>query len=93
LASRQAPENLRDIESYTLQEWGELQWEEYEAALWQALESLGENSHLGRARDDLHRDVRVLVVRQHIIIYSVTADMVRVAPILHRSRDLRAALQ
>jgi plasmid stabilization system protein ParE len=29
-----ARNDLRDIESHTLQEWGELQWEEYEAALW-----------------------------------------------------------
>jgi toxin ParE1/3/4 len=88
-----ARNDLRDIESYTLQEWGELQWEANEATLWQALESLGDNPYLGRARDDLRLGARALIVRQYVIVYLINDDMVMVARILHRSRDLRTALE
>ena len=91
--ARRARSDLRDIESYTSQEWDESQWQSYEASLWQALESRGGNPYLGRARNDLRLNARALVVRQHVIVYEVTEQLVRVARIMHASRDLRAALR
>ena len=54
---------------------------------------LGENPRVGRARDDLRPGTRTLVAGQHVIVHEVTEQLVRVARIIHASRDLRAALR
>src|SRR3954451_11278459 len=90
-----APEARDDhehIQSYTLREWGEQQWEDYEAALDQALTTIGDNPHIGRRRDDLRPGVRSYVVRQHVIYYRITESAIILLRIRHGRSDPRRAL-
>jgi len=75
-----AQDDYADIRLYT------------EEALARALDALADNPLLGRARDDLRPGARTLRVREHVIVYDVTPDLVRVARILHGRRDLHRAL-
>lgn len=87
-----AQDDYADIHLYTEEAWGEAQWADYEEALVRALDALADNPLLGRARDDLRPGARTLRVREHVIVYDVTPDLVRVARILHGRRDLHRAL-
>ncbi len=84
---------MRDIEVYTLQQWGREQWESYEAVLHRALETLGATPDIGRARDDLRPGYRAYLVEQHVILYRVTATAVIVSRIVHGRMDARRALR
>ena len=75
-----------------MRQWGDQQWETYEAALLRALVALSEHPFLGRARDDLRPGARSFPVEQHLILYEVFEDMVRVARIIHGRMDARRAL-
>lgn len=88
-----ARDDLRDIELYTFAAWGERQWQAYEARLWQALESLGDNPGRGRTRDELVPGYRSLVVDQHVIFYQRLPTAIVVIRILHGHADARRALR
>jgi toxin ParE1/3/4 len=77
---------------YTLQQWGEEQLVEYEAAFNEAFTSLGEYPAIGRARDDLRPGCRSLLVGRHVIFYVVQRQSVRIIRILHSRMDARRAL-
>lgn len=87
-----AQDDYADIRLYTEDTWGEARWADYEGALVRALDALADNPQLGRARDDLRPGVRTLRFREHVIVYDVTDELIRVARILHGRRDLRRAL-
>lgn len=88
-----AETDLRDIEAYTLEQWGVEQWIAYEAALDQAFLAIGENPALGRARDEIRPGYRAHAVRQHLIVYRITRQAVVVIGIISARMDLRRALR
>ena len=90
--SRLAQEDYEDIQVYTVTTWGEEQWLRYEDALIQALEPLAVSPSRGQPRDELRAGARALRVREHVIIYEVTDESIKVARILHGRRNFSAAL-
>jgi toxin ParE1/3/4 len=91
--SPEAWDDLEDIAAYGLLSWGEAQPDRYLAGIDRALLLLGENPHLGRARDDLRQGYRNLLAGQHAIIYEITADAIQIVRILHNRMDFRRALR
>ena len=91
--SPEARQDLRDIEVYTLLEWGAEQWQIYEDRLWKSLMSLGNAPHQGRPRDELALGYRSLVVERHVIFYQVLSAQVSVVRILNGRMDARRALR
>ena len=77
---------------YTLQEWGEMQLVEYEAAFDRAFTMLGEHPTSGRARDDLRPGLRSFPVGRHVLYYAIRGRAVRILRILHSRMDARRAL-
>ena len=92
LLTPEAQDDFEAIRLYTRQEWGEQQEAIYQAAILQALATLGENPALGRPRRDLVADLRVYPVRQHLVYYRVAEEAVLVVRILHGRMDARRAL-
>jgi toxin ParE1/3/4 len=91
--SDQARDDQLNILVYSLNQWGEHQHDVYEAALDQALETLGAYPLIGRARDDLVPGYRSFPVERHVIYYYVTEAAVMVVRILHGRMDARRALR
>jgi plasmid stabilization system protein ParE len=57
-----------------------------------AFATVRDNPHIGKSRDDLMIDARGLVVRQHIILYTVEADVIIVLRVVHTRMDVGSAL-
>lgn len=85
-----SPEAKSDIESillYTLQQWGERQFDIYSSTLNAALFALQDNPDRGRSRPELYAGCRSYRAAQHIIYYAVHGDEVHVARVLHIRMD------
>ena len=91
--TRRAQRDFENILFHTLQQWGEEQRDKYALAMTRALQVLGENPNLGRARDDLAPGYRSYLVEQHVILYRVTTRSVRVSRIIHNRMDARSAMK
>lgn len=83
ILSAEAQDDLEDIQLHGLRTWGQAQTNAYEVELDRALEHLARFPHLGRARDEVFPGCRSLVVRQHVVFYSVAAASVTVVRIVH----------
>lgn len=78
-----AHRDFRSILAYTISQWGTAQRDEYRAAIDRALETLGANPEIGKAREDLSPGLRSYQVKQHVIYYRVVGSSVRVLRVLH----------
>ena len=92
ILSPEAQDDFADIQSYTLQTYGETQWEKYEGRIAAVLDLLSEHEQTGTGRPDLPPDVRVFPVEQHRIYFRVTSMAVHVARILHSRMDAKRYL-
>ena len=83
--SRLAQRDFRDILSYTVQMWGERQLAEYRDVIDGVLQTIAENPHLGRKREDSN----LLCQRagQHLIFYQISGETVYVVRLLHSQMD------
>lgn len=93
LLSRRARNDLRDIQGYTLANWGEQRWAAYEEALTQALAMIAEHPEAGRRRPELGEALRSHLVREHIIYYRVSDRSILVLRIQHSRTDPRRILR
>jgi toxin ParE1/3/4 len=91
--SRRARNDIRNILLQSLLQWGEEQESRYAAALGRALDTIGDNPNIGRARDDLRPGLRTFSFEQHIIVYEVRDTVIWVARILHHRMDVRRAFR
>jgi toxin ParE1/3/4 len=55
-----------------------------------ACETLAEWPHSGRARDELFRGVRSIVVDPYVVFYRVGNSAIEIIRVLHRQRDVDA---
>jgi toxin ParE1/3/4 len=93
ILSRRARTDVRDIEAYTLEHWGEQQWAIYEEALAQAFATVEEHPNIGRQRPELGVGIRTFVVREHVIYYQISNTAIHVLRIRHGRSDPRRALR
>jgi len=90
-----ARQDLEDIRSYTVEQWGRAQWFAYYRGLVGAFESIEANPMSGRGRDLFRKGMRSLNYRRHIIFFSPIAaagDTPVVLRILHQRRHLPAMI-
>ena len=83
-----ARDDLKGIAAYTEQCWGVAQKRRYLAALRERIETLRDNSGLGRIRDEVGSGYRSLFAGSHVIFYFEEERVVKVVRILHQRMDL-----
>ena len=83
-----AEQDLRDIEVYTLQQWGERQAKRYVFSIEEAIDTVGDNPKLGRVRPTLSADYRVYIVKSHALVYTVLQNTVTIVRILHQRMNI-----
>ena len=54
--------------------------------------SLNEFPRLSRIRNDMHPDLRLALVRPHVICYLIKASNLHIVRVLHEKQDVAAAL-
>ncbi len=71
--TRLAEEDIDDIRTYTVKNWGYKQAERYVNFIEDAYKTIHKNPHsiLSKQRDDLLKNYRTLHVKKHVIVYLV----------------------
>jgi toxin ParE1/3/4 len=64
--------------------------ERFSAAVRQKCRILAENPRLGRARDELRKELRSFTVGKFLIFYPPLSDGVEVVRLLHGARDIES---
>ena len=92
--SREAGRDLEEIETYTAQNWGDDQAEQYLREIFDAFDALTQNPSLGRRRDDVPAPYLVHAVGSHLIVYrlGIDLDRIEVLNLLHPAMNVRARL-
>jgi toxin ParE1/3/4 len=84
-----AEEDVKEILTYTLETWGERQFEQYLDILNQAFDEISKDtlSPNSRYRDELVKGVITLRDGHHIIFFRMKSDEVEVIRVLHERMD------
>jgi toxin ParE1/3/4 len=77
-----AEEDLHEILQHTADLWGERQQLIYGKAIAAALETLKSFPEIGKRREDLRAGLRGYIVKEHVILYRVEPDRIRVLRIV-----------
>lgn len=84
--SDRAKDDLRRIISFTKKTWGKRVAEEFADGLEALLERLAAFPEMGRARQEIGRDIRSFPFRSHIVFYRVLGEALEVAHVRHGAR-------
>ena len=84
--------DLDNVFAYTVARWGHEQAFHYSEELIEVIQALAEFPNLGRDRSDLRAGLRSIVVAQHIVMYQVFDDRVRIGRVLHERENAAKAL-
>ena len=76
--SAEAEADMQAILQYTEVTWGSEQAARYFADMRDALERVRAFPYSGKARSDVAPGLRSSLVKQHLILYGVTSDVVRI---------------
>ena len=87
LLSKAAQSDLVGIWVFSFLGWGEAQADRYVDELGDGLRTCGATPDRGKDRGDVRPGYRSLLVRRHVIFYTVTHDQVLVQRVLHGSMD------
>jgi len=91
--TRLARQDLEDIRTYTLEQWGRAQWLDYYRGLVRTFERIEANPMSGRSRDLFRKGMRSVNYGRHIIFFSpvdAAGGEPVVLRILHQRRHLPA---
>lgn len=88
--SERAKLDFRDILSYTLQTWGEVQLVKYRDVITTSLAAITNNPEAGR--DDI-APYRRQIAGQHVIFYRIDGTTITVVRILHSRSDFLRHLE
>ncbi len=91
--SRLASRELADILRYTRDTWGIQQMRAYSRTHDEGLVLLQENPLIGKERPEIAMGMRFFPVAEHVLFYTVTRDVVRIARVLHARMDLKSRVQ
>ncbi len=83
-----AQADLESIWLFTCEQWGVNQADSYLEALFQRFDWLGENSTLGKPRDDIKQGYFCFPEGMHLIFYTVKNKQVEIIGIPHQSMDV-----
>ncbi len=90
--SRQARRQFADIADYTLDVWGSEQMARYMAKLDDTIVLLRRDPYVGRSRPDLKRGFRSFPAGEHVILYRIQGDTLRIMAVMHASMDIKRHL-
>lgn len=91
--TRQAGRDLVSIARYTRTTWGAEQRDRYMFALDSRFRWLADNPGAGRDRPEIREGYRSFPEGQHVIFYLVRPESIDIIGVLHRARDMAAALR
>ena len=83
-----AQHDLRDVLTYSEQQWGKAQRHAYRQRFVEAFAELVTFPELGIARPEYGKDIRSHRVGQHVVIYQPHEAELRIVRVLHARRDL-----
>ena len=88
--SLSAEADIQSIFSYTLETWGELQFEKYVQIIDEALELItSEHNHpLIRQREDLFPECQSIKAGHHVIFFRLHNKTIEVIRVLHQKMDI-----
>lgn len=84
--------DLREIERYSVKEWGRKAADKYLDDITAALDRLSENPEILRIEPDLIPGLYFYRVRKHILVCDFQSEKVVVLTVVHTSMDLPARL-
>lgn len=92
LISKNAVQDIENILTYTLENWGIKQFHKYKELLEEALVKIEANPELlpSKSRDDLTLGCRSYPVGKHIFFYRVKNNTLEVIRVLHQRMDIDA---
>ena len=76
----------------TFERWGPVQADAYVDQLFERMQLLAEQPHLGRACDELRTGYRRILTGGHIVFYRIDGDVIVVVRVLHEKVDFNAHL-
>lgn len=82
--SDRAQFDLREIWSYSFNQWGEDQAERYMAELRSAIEAIAESPQLGRPCDEIRRGHFKFLVGSHVVFYRKMDREIAIVRVLHQ---------
>jgi toxin ParE1/3/4 len=85
--TRHARNDIETILSKTEETWGDRQADVYESLLHEALETIQENPHIGKARPDLKEGLFCFGVSRHFLFYTLNDQVIYVIRVLHDRMD------
>lgn len=83
-----AQKDVKNIWSYTYQQWGEPQANRYLAGLNKSVMALAENPSLGRSIQHVRAGYLRYRYQNHFIVYRYTEDTLEIFRILHERMDI-----
>ena len=82
-----AKQDIKEIQLYTLENWGEKQCDKYEAIINDGLNKLAIFPEAGRKLSDTSQEHRAYKIGNHFAIYQIVGNEIRVSRILHESME------
>jgi toxin ParE1/3/4 len=91
--SKEAEDDIRDIQQYTFENYGERQVFEYSKKLDNVLSMILQNPAIGHKRTDTPPEYKTYPVEQHIIIFRVDEKTIYVVRVLHSPMDFSKQIE
>ena len=88
--SPESEQDLLDIWAYSARTWSLEIADNRLEAISASCERLAQSPFLGRARDELRKGLRSVVVHPHVVFYRIVDGTVEIVRVLHGGRDLDA---
>jgi toxin ParE1/3/4 len=82
-----APTDLDEIWDYTADRWGLDQAETYTRTLWRGIQTLANDTTLGREFNEVRAGYRQYPCGSHIVFYRLIDEGIEVVRILHERMD------
>ncbi|SDA88560.1 toxin ParE1/3/4 [Algoriphagus alkaliphilus] len=87
--SVKAEEDLTEIYTYGILQFGYSQAGRYTAGLEETLLNLAQFLYLGKESNFLYRGLREFIYKSHLIFYLIEEEGILIVRILHQSRDYK----
>lgn len=87
--SSKADDDIDDIVDYTLETWGESQTHNYVSEVYQFVQTLADNTGLGRSASEFAAPLKRYNYKAHTIFYEPTRKGIFVVCILGQIRDFK----
>ncbi len=88
LLTERALQDLRNIESHSIERWGHQTAEKYMARIEAALNCIAERPELLREEPEFAESLKFYRVQKHILVCDIQSDAIYVLAVLHTSMDV-----